>query len=167
MPGIITGFIAGWIIYLYSSMRDKNRRIIEYAEKNVDHVQLILHAVEIQDIESLKKIVKRDIHRSFSGNIEDGTNESKNLQGAIACCNEGIDDILTALKEIDYRKLSRADEKLQDYLLGLWNAEAEYDIAEEKRIKEYSKIIPLCILVLLLLEVIIIEISSYFVLVTH
>jgi hypothetical protein len=162
IPWIIAGIVAGWIIYLYSGKR-RIRRIIEYAQKSAHQGQLVLEAAVRGDIESLRTMAKRDIHGLFAGSIENRTDESKELQKAIARCNESIDILSSVLLLSTYESsLSRADENLRDSVLKLWKAITAYDAAEEKTIKVYSKIFLLVILYLMLLEVIIIELVSYF-----
>jgi hypothetical protein len=159
---IIASIVAGWIIHLHSRKR-RIRQIVEYAEKCAHQGQLVLEAAVGKDIESLRTMARRGYDGLFAGSIENRTDESKELQKAIVRCDRSINILSSVALLSTYEpSLSRADDDLRYCILQLWKAIRAYDAAEEKAIKAHFKIYLLVILCLMLLEVIIIELVSYF-----
>lgn len=164
LAGLTSGLITGFLFYSFAYNREKTRKVIEYAQKTADHTfQICEEARNFSDeknIENIKQLLRKTIHRPFAGNIVDKTKESKELQEAIAQCNRSINEIDKFLENANQdenlrRKLYHESLKMSDTLLNIWNAIASYNVAEEKRIKRTFSILKIIFVVIFVVIVVI------------
>jgi len=149
--GLISGLVSASLIYFYSYQREKARRIIDYAKKTEDRAQFIReeikHYSESASIMRLKKLIEHNPHRQFAGGIVDKTPESNSLQDAIANCNRVISEIDNLCDEHEEyepkntfeNKLMHKGYAINDALIDLANAIADYDVEEDRRIMKWHK----------------------------
>jgi amino acid permease len=144
VSGTFAGILSSMLIYLFSERRNKVRKIIEYAELTAENAYQILEetneCLNGKSIDTLKVLLKREVRRSFPGDIDDNSNISKDLQASIAKCNLWVYEVGEAIEDTEYRsKLFHANMELNNALLDIWNATTIYDADEDKKIEKYKK----------------------------
>lgn len=160
VSGTFAGLLSSMLVYLFSERRTKIRKIIEYAEQTADNAYQILEeaneCLDGKSTDTLKLLLKRDVRRSFPGQIVDNKLKSQVLQDAIAACNSAIYKIGQALETDNVRsKLFHASNELNNALLDIWNATSDYDVAEDRRIEKYKRRFTIGIPIIILLFIVI------------
>lgn len=159
VSGTFAGLLSSILVYLFSEKRLKVRKIIEYAEQTAERAFQVLDEansyIDGNSVVALKLLLKKDVRRSFPGDIVDRSDSSKRLQDAIAGCNGAIYKVELALEgDSISSSLFHASNDLNEAVLEIWNATTEYDVAEDIRIASYKKWFLICIPLIVLLFII-------------
>ena len=157
--GIIAGFFSGSLIYLYSYHREKARRIIEYAKSTEERAHLIREEIRCcsngKSVLKITKLINQRIYRQFAGDIIDKKSESVTLQEAIARCNLVISEIDRIceeqndfiLNDVAESELMQKDHELNEALIKITNAIAEYDVQEDRNVARWHNRITLLLII--------------------
>lgn len=141
IAGLLSGLISGFILYMHTTKYEKYRNILNYCERTVDKYDEMVLLLQDENITYLKlsqvkKICDRKVHRGFWGYIVDGSQESKELQEAIASCNGIINEIgefIDAKNTHGLKTLIQFDERIPNVSIDLNNSIINYSYLRYKK----------------------------------